>query len=71
MTKMLIDINEETLTRAAELLKTKTKKDTVNTALEETIARLERAEALIKLREMTAEGALDLELLKDKRNYRR
>lgn len=71
MTKMLIDIDEEALKEAAEVYGTKTKKDTVNTALRETSENLKRAKALTELREAAQEGAFDLELLMDKKNYRR
>lgn len=71
MAKVLVDIDEEALSSAAELLGTQTKKDTVNTALRETVSRLDRAKALAEIQEMAAEGALDVELLMDKRNYRR
>jgi Arc/MetJ family transcription regulator len=69
MTKMLIDIDDEALAKASELLGTKTKKDTVNTALRETAERLRRLEALEKLSEAARAGEFD-ELL-DKKNYRR
>lgn len=70
MTKMLIDIDEEALAAAAEAFGTKTKKDTVNTALLESAARVRRARALAAARQLAADGALDLELLADKKNYR-
>lgn len=70
MTKVLIDIDDDALAEAAEVLGTKTKKDTVNTALRETAMSIRRARAMVELRELVADGALDLELLKDKRNYR-
>ncbi|WP_304454086.1 type II toxin-antitoxin system VapB family antitoxin [Nocardiopsis sp. YSL2] len=63
MTKVLIDIDDKALNRAAELLGTKTKKDTVNTALRETVERLDRAVALAEMRDLVADGALDLDLL--------
>lgn len=69
MTKVLIDIDDEALAKAAELLGTKTKKDTVNVALRETVQRLDRAYALARLREMGEAGVFD-ELL-DKSAYRR
>ncbi|BCJ71933.1 hypothetical protein CS0771_14770 [Catellatospora sp. IY07-71] len=68
MAKMLIDIDEELLADAAEVFGTKTKKDTVNTALRESAAQRRRAEALAKLREFGDAGYFD-ELL-DKKNYR-
>ncbi|GHC89315.1 hypothetical protein GCM10007079_35170 [Nocardiopsis terrae] len=71
MSKVLIDIDDEALARASEILGTKTKKDTVNTALQETVRRLDRAAALAEMRELVAEGGVDTEILEDKRNYRR
>ncbi|GAA1619138.1 type II toxin-antitoxin system VapB family antitoxin [Catellatospora bangladeshensis] len=68
MAKMLIDIDEELLADAAEVFGTKTKKDTVNTALRESAASLRRARALEELRQMADTGYFD-ELL-DKKNYR-
>jgi Arc/MetJ family transcription regulator len=69
VTKVLIDIDDEALAEAAELLGTKTKKDTVNTSLRETAQRLRRARALARLAELGQSGAFD-ELL-DKSTYRR
>jgi Arc/MetJ family transcription regulator len=69
MTKVLIDIDDDALTQAAELLGTKTKKDTVNTALRETAQRLRRAQALARLAELGQSGAFDE--LQDKSTYRR
>src|SRR5215467_6668598 len=68
VTKMLIDIDEEALEAAADLLGTTTKKDTVNTSLRETAQRLRRAQALAKLAERGQAGDFD-ELL-DKPTYR-
>jgi Arc/MetJ family transcription regulator len=68
VTKMLIDIDEEALAEAAAILGTTTKKDTVNTALRETAARIRRARALAELRVFGDAGYFD-ELL-DKENYR-
>ena len=69
MTKVLIDIDDDALAEAAELLGTKTKKDTVNASLRETAQRLRRAQALARLAELGQSGAFD-ELL-DKETYRR
>jgi Arc/MetJ family transcription regulator len=68
MTKMLIDIDDDALAEASNLLGTKTKKDTVNAALRETTQRLRRAKALARLAELGEAGAFD-ELL-DKSTYR-
>lgn len=68
MTKMLIDIDEEALAEAAKVFGTKTKKDTVNTALRETAAVRRRANALEELRKLGEQGYFD-DLL-DKKSYR-
>ncbi len=69
MTKILVDVDDDALAEAAELLGTTTKKDTVNAALRETAERLRRAKAYDRLIEMGKAGQFD-ELL-DKRTYRR
>lgn len=46
------------------------KKDTVNRALAEVVARINRAKARTELAQLAADGALDLDLLKDKSSYR-
>ena len=68
MSKLLLEVDDEALEAAAELLGTTTKKDTVNTALQEVAKRRNRALALAELREMGAQG--DFDVLLDKRNYR-
>jgi len=68
VTKILVDIDEAALAEAADLLGTKTKKDTVNMALRETAERLRRAKVLARLVELGESGAFD-ELL-DKASYR-
>ena len=68
MTKMLIDVDDDALAEASELLGTKTKKDTVNTALRETAQQLRRAKALARLASLGEAGAFD-EML-DKTAYR-
>lgn len=68
MTKILVDVDDQALADAAQVLGTTTKKDTVNAALREIAQRRRRAEALAQLREMAREGQFD-ELM-DKRNYR-
>jgi Arc/MetJ family transcription regulator len=70
MTKVLIDIDDEALGRASELLGPKTKKDTVNTVLREYVRQRERAVALAEMRELVAEGALDPDVLADKGGHR-
>jgi Arc/MetJ family transcription regulator len=69
MSKLLLEVDDDALAKAAELLGTETKRDTVNTALREVAQRRERAIALAELREMGTRG--DFDILLDKRNYRR
>ena len=59
MTKILVDVDDAALAEAAGLLGTRTKKDTVNTALRETAERLRRAQALARLAELGRAGAFD------------
>ncbi|GAB3963659.1 hypothetical protein GCM10029978_022260 [Actinoallomurus acanthiterrae] len=68
MTKILVDVDDDALSEAAELLGTTTKKDTVNTALRETVERLRRARAYAEFVELGKSGMFDV--LHDKRNYR-
>ena len=69
MSKLLIDVNEEALAEAQQLLGTATKKDTMNMALIEVGKRIKRAQALATLSEMAEQG--DFDILLDKANYRR
>jgi Arc/MetJ family transcription regulator len=70
MIKTPIEIDQEALETAAEVLGTKTKKDTVNAALKEVGQRLTRLRALAALGEMADRGDFD-EFLGDKLAYRR
>jgi len=70
MIKTPIEIDQEALETAAEVLGTKTKKDTVNAALKEVGQRLTRLRALAALGEMADRGDCD-EFLGDKSAYRR
>ncbi len=70
MIKTPIEIDQEALETAAEVLGTKTKKDTVNAALKEVGQRLTRLRALAALGEMADSGDFD-EFLGDKSAYRR
>ena len=70
MMKTPIEIDQEALAIAAEVLGTKTKKDTVNTALREVGQRLVRLRALARLGEMADHGEFD-EFLGNKASYRR
>jgi Arc/MetJ family transcription regulator len=71
MSRTVIDLDDDMLADVAQALGTRTKKDTVNAALREVLTSRRRALALTKLREATADGAFDLALLADKKNYRR
>lgn len=68
--KTPIEIDEEALAIAAEVLGTKTKKDTVNAALREVGQRLVRIRALARLGEMADEGDFD-EFVDNKAAYRK
>ncbi|WP_459548275.1 type II toxin-antitoxin system VapB family antitoxin [Nocardia sp. X0981] len=68
--KTPIEIDDEALAIAAEVLGTKTKKDTVNAALREVGQRLVRMRALARLGEMADQGDFD-EFLDNKASYRR
>jgi Arc/MetJ family transcription regulator len=70
MIKTPIEIDQEALETAAEVLGTKTKKDTVNAALKEVGQRLTRLRALAALGEMADRGDFD-EFLGDKSAHRR
>jgi Arc/MetJ family transcription regulator len=70
MVKTPIEIDQDALATAAEVLGTTTKKDTVNAALREVGERLVRLRALARLGEMADHGDFD-EFLGDKSIYRR
>lgn len=59
MTKTPVEIDDEALAAAAQVLGTKTKKDTVNGALREVSARLLRLRALEQLGAMADQGDFD------------
>ncbi|NYI07728.1 type II toxin-antitoxin system VapB family antitoxin [Allostreptomyces psammosilenae] len=59
MSKTVIDLDEEALALAAEVLGTRTKKDTVNAALQEVGARRRRELAAERLRRLAEDGAFD------------
>lgn len=71
MSRTVIDLDDELLADVSKALGTSTKKETVNAALREVREYRRRALALTRLRESAGEGAFDLELFDDKRNYRR
>jgi Arc/MetJ family transcription regulator len=69
--RTVIDLDDELVASVAKELGTGTKKDTVNAALREVLANRRRAMALTRLRDASTDGAFDLTLLQDKRDYRR
>ena len=71
MARTVIDLDDELVASVARELGTTTKKDTVNAALRAVLDARRRALALTRLREAATEGAFDLALLRDKRDYRR
>jgi Arc/MetJ family transcription regulator len=71
MSRTVIDLDDDLVAEVAKALGTSTKKDTVNRALREVLENRRRALALTRLREAAADGAIDLTLLADKKNYRR
>ncbi|MFC6013554.1 DUF2191 domain-containing protein [Nocardia lasii] len=70
MLRTSLEIDVDALAAAAEVLGTKSENDTVNAALREVSARLERLRALSKLSEMADAGDFD-EFLGNKSAYRR
>jgi Arc/MetJ family transcription regulator len=70
MVKTTIEIDQEALAIAAEVLGTKTKKETVNAALREVGQRLLRLRALARLGDMADQGHFD-DFLGNKAAYRR
>jgi len=71
VSRTVIDLDDDLVDAVARALGTRTKKDTVNTALREVLENRRRAVALTRLREAAGDGAFDLALLEDKANYRR
>jgi len=70
MTKTPVEIDDEALAAAAQVLGTRTKKDTVNAALREVSQRLLRLRALEQLGAMADQGQFD-EFLGHPDAYRR
>jgi Arc/MetJ family transcription regulator len=70
VSRTVIDLDDGLLADVAQALGTSTKKETVNTALREVLENRRRALALTRLRAAAEEGAFDLDLLEEKRNYR-
>lgn len=71
MSRTVIVLDDELLAATAQALGTRTKEETVNTALREVLENRRQALALTRLRAATGEGAFDLDGFEDKRNYRR
>ncbi|CAM5665083.1 type II toxin-antitoxin system VapB family antitoxin [Streptomyces avidinii] len=59
MSRTVIDLDDDALAEAAQLLGTTTKKDTVNAALREVADRRRRAAAIERMRQMVDEGEID------------
>jgi Arc/MetJ family transcription regulator len=70
MSRTVIDLDDDLVADVARALGTRTKKETVNTALREVLENRRRAVALTRLRETAAAGGFDLALLEDKASYR-
>ncbi|MFJ5737682.1 type II toxin-antitoxin system VapB family antitoxin [Streptomyces microflavus] len=66
----VVDLGDETLGAAAEELGATPRLTTTNTALREFVDRNGRLCALRELQVLASDGALDMDLLLDKRNYR-
>ncbi|MEU1577436.1 type II toxin-antitoxin system VapB family antitoxin [Streptomyces collinus] len=71
MSRTVIDLDDDLLADVAKALGTRTKRETVNTALREVLDNRRRALALTRLRTAATDGAFDLDLFEDKGNYRR
>jgi Arc/MetJ family transcription regulator len=71
VSRTVVDLDDELVAAVARALGTRTKKETVNTALREVLENRRRALALTRLREAAADGGFDLAVLEDKANYRR
>ncbi|MFD4374761.1 type II toxin-antitoxin system VapB family antitoxin [Streptomyces sp. NPDC058486] len=69
MSNLYMEVDDAALEQAAEILGTKTKKETVNEALREVARRHDRLRALNELVAMGERG--DFEVLREKKNYRR
>ncbi|MFD7027167.1 type II toxin-antitoxin system VapB family antitoxin [Streptomyces sp. NPDC059917] len=69
MSNLYMEVDDEALAEAASILGTKSKKDTVNAALQEVARRNKRLKALERLVEMGERG--DFEPLLNKADYRR
>jgi Arc/MetJ family transcription regulator len=59
MDKFSLDLDDEALAAAAEVLGTTTASETINVALRETAARLRRAKALAELARVADTGQFD------------
>ncbi|GIJ22294.1 type II toxin-antitoxin system VapB family antitoxin [Micromonospora lutea] len=68
MSRTVIDLDDEALAEAARHLGTTTKKETVNAALREVADRRRRAAAVERMRQMVAEGEIDLSTIESTEN---
>ncbi|MGQ4600100.1 type II toxin-antitoxin system VapB family antitoxin [Nocardia sp. R6R-6] len=71
MTRTVIDLDDQLVADVSKALGTRTTKETVNAALREVLETRRRALALTRLQDAVADGAFDLDVLGDKRKYRR
>ncbi|MCF2528334.1 type II toxin-antitoxin system VapB family antitoxin [Yinghuangia soli] len=70
MSRIEVEVDDAVLAEAMALLGTETPDGTVNEALRTVAAYQLRRHAMAQLRQMAADGAIDMEHLSDKRNYR-
>ncbi|MGK3093890.1 type II toxin-antitoxin system VapB family antitoxin [Streptomyces sp. WAC01490] len=70
MIRTVTDLGKEALEAATDEPGTMPRRTTINTALRESVDRYRRLCALHELQDLASEGALDMGLLLDKRNYR-
>ncbi|MFC9993221.1 type II toxin-antitoxin system VapB family antitoxin [Nocardia sp. NPDC127526] len=67
----MIDLDDQLVSEVSKALGTTTKRDTVHAALREVRDVRRRELALMRMQAAVAAYAFDLELLEDKRSYRR
>ncbi|MEU0308154.1 type II toxin-antitoxin system VapB family antitoxin [Streptomyces cyaneofuscatus] len=70
MIRTVTDLGKEALEAATDEPGAMPRRTTINTALRESVDRYRRLCALHECRDLASEGALDMGLLLDKRNYR-
>ncbi|MFE3721242.1 type II toxin-antitoxin system VapB family antitoxin [Streptomyces cyaneofuscatus] len=70
MIRTVIDLGDEALEAAADEPGAAPRRTAINTALRESVDRTRRLCALRELQDLASSGALDMDLLLDKRTYR-